>query len=88
MCVTPTRSRAGRMHRSVTIRTDRSGCRLPSPADAVAETLVERVSLGEPMTAAELLHAAGVLDRFVLSGRQDVLVARVRIAVRLEQLGG
>jgi hypothetical protein len=45
------------------------------------------VSSGEPMTVAELRQAAAVLRRFVLSGRRDVLVARVRVAVRLEASG-
>jgi len=49
--------------------------------------LIRRVSDGDPMTVAELRRAADVLGRHVSSGRMDVVVARFRVAVRLEQLG-
>jgi hypothetical protein len=39
------------------------------------------------MTGTELCRAAAVLGALVPSGRRDVLVARVRVAVRLEELG-
>ena len=39
------------------------------------------------MTVKELWQAAEVLGLFARSGRRDVLVARVRVAVRLEALG-
>jgi hypothetical protein len=39
------------------------------------------------MTVKELWQAAEVLGFFARSGRRDVLVARVRVAVRLEELG-
>jgi hypothetical protein len=62
-----------------------NGCRPPSTTGA--DAVLRRIDSGDPMTVAELRHAAAVLGRFVLSRRQDVLVARVRIAVRLERLG-
>ena len=85
MCATRTRSRARAMQRPV--GANRLGCRLTSPADTDVEPLLERIRAGDRMTVVELLHAATVLDRLVPSRRLDVLVARVRIAVRLEQLG-
>jgi hypothetical protein len=87
MCATPTRSRARSTHRSVRIGTSPGRCGFPSQAGAGAEALIERIRAGEPMTVTELLHAAAVLDRLLPTRRLDVLVARVRIAVRLEQLG-
>ena len=72
---------------SADLHRHRGGCRPPSMAATGADAVLERVSSGEPMTVAELRQAAAVLARFVLSGRRDVLVARVRVAVRLEALG-
>jgi hypothetical protein len=73
--------------RSAGLGRRRSGCRQPTLAAAGADVVLARVTSGEPMTVAELRYAAAVLGRFVLSGRRDVLVARVRVAVRLEGLG-
>jgi len=72
------------------IRTgDRGGSRfhcrpltVPGPDD-----VIEQVSSGEAMSIAELQRAAALLGRHVRSGRMDVLVARVRVAVQLEKLG-
>jgi hypothetical protein len=41
----------------------------------------------ETMTAGELRHAFAVLGRHVRTRRLDVLRARWRVAVQLEQLG-
>jgi len=86
MGVTRRRSTARTMS-SGDLRRHRSGCRPPSMTATGADVVLRRVSSGEPMTVAELRHADAVLGRFVLSGRRDVLVARVRVAVRLENLG-
>ena len=86
MGVTRTRSTARSMSSGDVLRR-RSGCRPPSMTATGADVVLSRVSSGEPMTVAELRHAAAVLGLFVLSGRRDVLVARVRVAVRLENLG-
>jgi hypothetical protein len=51
------------------------------------EVVIRRVATGAPMTVAELRHAAAVLGRHVASGRMDVAVALVRVAVQLEALG-
>jgi hypothetical protein len=87
MGVTRTRSTARTMS-SEDLHRRRSACRPPSMTATEADVVLRRVSSGEPMTVAELRHAAAVLGLFVLSGRRDVLVARVRVAVRLEALGG
>jgi hypothetical protein len=86
MRATRTRSRSRTM-RSAAVAHRRSGCRPRWPAATGAEAVLERVSSGEPMTDAELRHAFAVLGLLVLSGRRDVLVARVRVAVRLDDLG-
>jgi hypothetical protein len=39
------------------------------------------------MTIAELHRAHALLGSHVQSGRTDVLAARLRVAIRLEQLG-
>jgi hypothetical protein len=75
------------MHRSVGVGAHALGCRFLPSAVADAESVLQRIDDGEPMAAAELLDAYEVLGRLVPSRRQDVLVARVRIAVRLERLG-
>lgn len=84
MRTTRTRSTARRMS-STDLGSRRSGCRPPSTTGA--DAVLTRIGSGEPMTVTELRHAAAVLGRFVLSRRHDVLVARVRVAVRLEKLG-
>jgi hypothetical protein len=86
MGVTRSRNTARTMS-SVNVHRHRSGCRPLSMAATGADAVLERVSSGEPITVAELRQAAAVLRRFVLSGRRDVLVARVRVAVRLEASG-
>ena len=58
----------------------------PGPLRGV-DTVIQQVSSGEAMTISELQRAAAFLGRHVRSGRMDVLVARVRIAVQLEELG-
>jgi hypothetical protein len=85
MCATRTPGRARAMRRPV--GTNRWGCRSTTSAGPDVEALLERIRAGDRMTVGELLHAATVLDRLVPTRRLDVLVARVRIAVRLEQLG-
>ena len=72
---------------SVGTLTARSGCRVPPALATGADAVVQRISDGEPMTVHELWQAAAVLGLFAKSGRRDVLVARVRVAVRLEALG-
>jgi hypothetical protein len=62
-------------------------CRFRSPGEAGPDAVIEQVGSGDPMTVDELRRAAALLGRHVGSGRTDVLVARVRVAVRLEQLG-
>ena len=52
------------------------------------DAVIQQVSRGGPMTVAELHRAAAVLHRHVGSGGMDVLAARLRIAVRLDALGG
>jgi hypothetical protein len=52
------------------------------------DAVIQQVCRGGPMTVAELHRAAAVLHRHVGSGRMDVLATRLRIAVRLEALGG
>jgi hypothetical protein len=51
------------------------------------DDVIRLVEAGAPMTAADLRRAAAVLGRHVRSGRLDVVVARFRVASRLEQLG-
>ena len=51
------------------------------------DAVLAQVTSGQTMTVAELQRAAALLGRHVRSGRMDVLVARVRVAVQLEQLG-
>jgi hypothetical protein len=51
------------------------------------DRVVRRVLGGEPMTVGQLRRAAAVLARHTRQGRMDVVVALVRVAVRLEQLG-
>jgi len=51
------------------------------------DDVIRQVEAGAPMTAADLRRAAAVLGRHVRSGRMDVVVARFRVASRLEQLG-
>jgi hypothetical protein len=51
------------------------------------DAVIRRVSSCEPMTIAELHRAHALLGRHVQSGRMDVLAARLRVAIRLEQLG-
>ena len=63
-----------------------SGSR-PVQAPPGPDAVIRRVCRGEPMTVSELHHAATVLDRHVGSGRMDVYAARLRIAIRLEDLG-
>jgi hypothetical protein len=57
------------------------------PAEAEPDRVIRRVGSGQPMTVAQLRRAAAVLSRHTRSGRMDVVVALVRVAVRLEQLG-
>jgi len=70
---------------STDLASRRSGCRPPSTTGA--EAVLRQLDSGEPMTVTELWHAAAVLGRLVPSRRHDVLVARVRVAFRLERLG-
>ncbi|WP_448625297.1 hypothetical protein [Geodermatophilus sp. URMC 64] len=51
------------------------------------DDIIRRVSSSEPMSVAELQRAHASLGRYVQSGRPDVLAARLRVAIRLEQLG-
>jgi len=51
------------------------------------DEVLEQVRTIESMTIAELQCAFAILGRYVKSGRRDVLVARLRIAVQLENLG-
>jgi hypothetical protein len=81
----PPRGSVRRRQNSIGILTSRSGCRVPSATGA--DAVLQRISSGEPMTVKELWQAAEVLGFFARSGRRDVLVARVRVAVRLEELG-
>ncbi|NEK57907.1 hypothetical protein GCU56_08490 [Geodermatophilus sabuli] len=62
-------------------------CRYREPAGLDLDEVMRRIGSGRPMTVPELLRAAAVLARHVASGRTDVLVARVRVAVALEELG-
>jgi len=63
------------------------GCRYRSPTVQGPDDVLERVRTIESMTIAELQRAFAILGRYVKSGRRDVLVARLRIAVQLENLG-
>jgi len=67
----------------------RAGRRCPyRPLRALGpDEVIAQVCSGEAMTIAELQRAAAILGRHVRSGRMDVLVARVRVAVQLEKLG-
>ncbi|MGY1821867.1 hypothetical protein [Geodermatophilus sp. SYSU D00079] len=51
------------------------------------DDVIRRVNAREPMSAAELRHAAELLTRDARSGRAGLAVARVRVAVALEELG-
>ena len=64
-----------------------SPCRYGAAAASEPDDVVALVTSGEPMSVAELVDAAAFLGRYARAGRMDVLVARVRVAVRLEQLG-
>ena len=57
------------------------------PTATGPDDVIRRVDSGAPMTVAELRRAAALLTDHVRSGRMDVVVARVRVAVRLEKLG-
>ena len=81
----PPRGSVRTRQQSIGILTSRSGCRIPSATRA--DAVLQRISSGEPLTVKELWQAAEVLGLFARSGRRDVLVARVRVAVRLEELG-
>ncbi len=83
----PPRGRVRTRMSSIGTLTTRSGCRVPPSLATGAEAVMQRISSGEPMTVNELWQAAAVLGFFAKSGRRDVLVARVRVAVRLEELG-
>ena len=63
------------------------GCRSRSPALRGPDDVLEQVRTIESMTIAELQRAFAILGRYVKSGRRDVLAARLRIAVQLENLG-
>jgi hypothetical protein len=51
------------------------------------DDVVRQVSTAESLSVAELRRAAAVLSCHAPSGRMDVLIARVRVAWRLEALG-
>jgi hypothetical protein len=51
------------------------------------DAIIRRVGSSEPMSIAELRRAHALLGRHVQTGRMDVLAARLRVAIRLEQLG-
>jgi hypothetical protein len=88
MDATRTRHTARRARPSIgVIRHDGSGDRYGPQPTPGADAVIRRVNSGEPMTLAELQRAFAVLGGYVRAGRMDVLVARVRIAVRLEELG-
>jgi hypothetical protein len=56
------------------------------PALRSPDDVIRQVTTAEPMSIAELRRAAAVLGCHATSGRMDVLVARVRVAWRLEEL--
>jgi hypothetical protein len=64
-----------------------SACRSASLTMTDADDVISRITRGEPMTVRELRDAFAFLSQLVPSGQQNVLVARVRVAVRLETLG-
>ena len=85
MCATRTpRKHARRRSSSVESRPRECGL---TPTAAGVEEVIRRVGSGRPMTVAELWGAAAVLGSVLPSRRMDVHVARVRVAVRLEELG-
>ncbi len=86
MNVSRTRGAARRMRRSISVGGD-GGCRYRPVPRTGPDDALRQVCSGEPLTIAELRRAAAILGAYVPSGRMDVLVARVRIAVRLEKLG-
>jgi hypothetical protein len=65
----------------------RARCLHRAPDSSSLDVVLRRVGQGEPMTVAELRHAAWVLARHVAARRMDVAVAQVRVAVKLEVLG-
>lgn len=87
MSATRIRTSASRTWTSAGVWTRRSGCRFTSLAGTTVDDVLRRIDSDQPMTVAELFQAAAVLGALVSSGRRDVLVARVRVAVRLEALG-
>jgi len=86
MSVTRTHTRDRRMNLADVGRRG-SVCRHASLTSTDADDVILRVTSGEPMTVHELRHAFAFLSRFAVLGGQNVLVARVRVAVRLETLG-
>jgi hypothetical protein len=87
MRATRIRTSVSRTWTSADVWTRRSGCRFTSLAGTTVDDVLRRIDSDQPMTVAELFQAAAVLGALVSSGRRDVLVARVRVAVRLEALG-
>jgi hypothetical protein len=87
MSATRIRTSASRTSTSAGVWTRHNGCRFTSLAGTTVDDVLRRIDSDQPMAVAELFRAAAVLGALVPSGRRDVLVTRVRVAVRLEASG-
>ena len=77
-----------RVWRNVRAAGDGGSARQRPPTEPGPDAVIRQICRGGPMSVAELHRAAAVLDRHVGSGRMDVYAARLRIAIRLEDLTG